>query len=292
MSNRLLGPNPYLAEDRQPDWLLNLVSRLSDSLDRQDRRVGVYKFQPVTEDEFIILSTDKARDPKFTKVQYHRPTELLLVIHMQGLDRLFIIAEVREMIEEQLVDMNVLDQCALGTSQLTTGDWVKEPDLCWAPRVSRTQACLFEAGTSESADDLSTTARGWLEVPQTLVKIVITVSFEKFESRLAGTNENPFTLFVWDHRFIDETRGSLDPADWMARIDVKRNTDGHLSVNGSSRDVTTRVLVETDEIRLPLEVFIGHQVENRDMVITNDKVLGIFNRLLDFGKNSGFCMAQ
>lgn len=289
MPNRLLAPSLDPPNHRGPDYLQNLVTRLSDSLQRDESSQQILKFQPVTEDEFNILSTDATRPSNLIKLQYHRPTELLLVEVMPEWDHLLIVALIREMIDDQLVDMKVDDQCLVMTSPLNAlGGWLKEPDLCWAPRASRKPTCVFEVGTSESASHLSTSARGWLEAPHSPVKVVIAISYENLSME---TNENPLTLVVWCSLVDDDTRRNLDPADWMARFDVKRNTDGSLSVNGGSREVKTSVPVEIDEIRLPLEVFIGRQAEDGDeIVITNDMVLGLFNQLSKFCQRLGISL--
>lgn len=270
-------PSSDPANHRPPNYLENLITRLSDVLQRDESSEGVLKFQPVTEDEFIKLAADNTRNRSLTKLQYHRPTELLLVKTMSEMDHFLVVALTRQMIDEKLEHMEVDDQSLMLVWPLDAGGgWLKEPDLCWAPRVSINPTFVVEVGTSESAHHLSTNARGWLEAPNSFIETVITISFDHLSME---TSENPLTLFVWSRLSDDDTQNNPGPAVWIARIDVKRDKDG-LFVDGISRDVKTRVLVETDEIRLPLEVFIGPQAEHGDdIVITNDGVLELFVRL-------------
>ncbi|THC92642.1 hypothetical protein EYZ11_007872 [Aspergillus tanneri] len=74
----------------------------------------------------------------------------------------------------------------------------------------------------------------------------------------AETDDNALTISVRrpGHRLTDiDTRNNLYPASRTARVDMWNNA-GSLPVSGFYLDVDTLVLVSTDEICLPLEVFV------------------------------------
>jgi hypothetical protein len=201
-----------------------------------------------------------------------------------GWDHEIIAALVRKMIDKQLITMNVDDECLSLSSPLNDlGNWIKEPDLCWVPTTASCKpTCVIEIGTSESASYLSAHAHGWLEARQSPVQAVITISFKYLS---AETDDNPITISVWrpEHR-LTSTRNDLCPASRTACIDIW-NMAGSLSVSGFYVDVDTQVQVSTDEIRLPLEVFIGrHAVKpgEHDVVITKDMLVRLLQKLWEY----------
>jgi hypothetical protein len=266
--------------------LLDVVRRQYDSLKKFETSQQILKFRPVTDEEFKTLSADETRPFKSMKFHYYRPTELLLVKVMPGWDHEVIAALVRKMIDKQLMAMNVDDECLSLPSPLNElGNWIKEPDLCWAPTAASSKpTCVIEIGTSESPSRLSVDAHGWLEAPQSPIQAVITISFNYLSAESA---ENPFTMSVWKrgHRLTDiDTRNNLCPATRISCVDVW-NISGSLSVSGFCLDNDTQAPVSTDSIRLPLELFVGRQAMNareHDVMITKDMLLGLLRQLWEY----------
>ena len=97
---------------------------------------------------------------------------------MPGWDHENLAFLVRKLIYKQLIAMDVDLEClTLGSPRNELGDWIKEPDVCWAPAFSSNKpTCVIEIGTSESTSHLSVDAHGWLEAPQSPVQAVITIS--------------------------------------------------------------------------------------------------------------------
>lgn len=266
--------------------LLDIARQQYDSLQRLETSQQILKFRPVTEEEFNGLSADETRPCKFIKFHYHRPTELLFVKVMPGWDQEIIAALVRPMIDQQLTAMNVYVEClSLSSPRNELMNWIKEPDLCWAPKTASSKpTCVIEIGTSESTSHLAVGAHGWLESDQSPVQAVITISFNYLS---AETDENPMTVTVWrkGHRLTDiGTRNNLCPAARTACIDIW-NIAGSLSVSGFHVDANTQAPVSTDEIRLPLDLFIGRpaiKAGERDVVITKDMLLGLLRELWEY----------
>lgn len=178
------------------EHLRDVVLRQYDSLKEFETSQQILKFQPVTDEEFATLSADKTILLKSIKFHYYRPTKLLLVKVMPGWDQKFLAAVVRKMIDKQLMDMNVYDECFSMASPLTElRDWIKEPDLCWAPAANASDmTCMVEIGTSATPSRLSADAYGWLESPISPVQAVIVSSFEYLSTEIAS---NPITISAW-----------------------------------------------------------------------------------------------
>ncbi|KAJ5944486.1 hypothetical protein N7516_004654 [Penicillium verrucosum] len=97
------------------DDFLDVARRQCASLQQLKTNQQILKFRSVAEKEFDILSADDTRPCKFVKLQYHRPTELLLVKVTPGWDH-----------ENQLIAMDVDLKCfTLGSPRNELGDWTK-----------------------------------------------------------------------------------------------------------------------------------------------------------------------
>lgn len=272
--------------------LLDVVLQQYDSLQKLETSQQILKFQPVTEDDFNILSDDSTRPCKSIKFHYHRPTQLLLVKVVPGWEHGQLASLVKRRIECQLMAMDVDLECLPLCSPLNDlGTWIKEPDLCWVPEVSyRRPTCVVEIGTSESAHHLASSAHVWLE-SRNPVQAVITICFKH---TCLETDANPLTITVWGpgHRLSNigtqgRSCGNLCPVIQIAHLDVWNNA-GSLSVTGSCLN-DTQETVSTDEIRLPLELFIGRQAINpgeRDVVITKEMLIHILRKLWVFRQQS------
>ncbi|KAJ5977523.1 hypothetical protein N7501_000865 [Penicillium viridicatum] len=273
------------------DDFLDVARRQYDSLQQLKTNQQILKFRSVAEKEFDILSADDTRPCKFVKLQYHRPTELLLVKVMPGWDHENLIFLVRKLIERQLIAMDVDLEClTLGSPRNELGDWIKEPDVCWASAFSSNKpTCVIEIGTSESTSHLSVDAHDWLEAPQSPVQAVITISFKYL---YAETDENPLSISVWEkgRRLSSvDTQYNLSPAVRTAHVDVW-NAAGSLSVSGFYYDLDMQITVSTDEFHLPLELFIGRPPSRpgeHDVVITQDKLLWIVHQLWEYRRHRG-----
>ncbi|KAJ5372605.1 hypothetical protein N7517_004611 [Penicillium concentricum] len=231
---------------------------VDDFLDVLKTGHQILKFKSVPEKAFEILSGDDTRPCKFVRLQYHRPTQLLLVKITPGWDHENLIFLVRKLIDRQLNAMNLFS--------------------------SNKPTCAVEIGTSESTSHLSADAYGWLEAPQSPVKAVITISFKYL---CAETDENPLSISVWKpgRRLSSHDTGTnLSTAIRTAHIDVW-NVAGSLSVSGFSHDVDTQLPVSADEIQLPLELLIGRlpsHPREHDIVITQDMLLWILHQLWEY----------
>ncbi|KAI9040584.1 uncharacterized protein KD926_008151 [Aspergillus affinis] len=286
MPGILLADNSDAVKYFTVEHLLDVARQQYNSLQKLETSQQILKFRQVTVKEFNVLSADETRPCKFIKFQYHRPTETLLVKVMPGWDHEIIAALVRKMIDKQLMAMNVDDECLSLPSPLNDlGNWIKEPDLCWAPiTASSKPTCVIEIGTSESASHLSFDAHGWLEAPQSPVQAVITISFKYL---CAETDDNPITISVWKqgHQVTDiDTRNNLCPAVRTSCVDIL-NIAGSLSVSGFYLDIDTGVTVSADNIHLPLELFISRQAVNpgeHDVVITKDMLIGLLHQLWEY----------
>ncbi|CAI7646826.1 unnamed protein product [Penicillium glandicola] len=273
------------------DNFLDVVRRQYDSLTQLRTNQQIIKFRPVPEKEFDILSADGTRPCKFVKLQYHRPTEILLVKVVPGWDHENLISLIRKLIDKELIAMDVDLEClTLGSPRNELGDWVKEPDICWAPAFSSNKpTCVVEIGTSESVSHLSVDAHGWLEASQSPVQVVITISFKYL---CAETDENPLSISVWKtgRRLSNiDTRNNLLPAIRTAHLDVW-NLAGSLSVSGFSHDIDMQTPVSANEISLPLELFIGRPCSRpgeHDIVITRDKLLWVVHQLWEYRRQRG-----
>ncbi|KAJ5551046.1 hypothetical protein N7461_005744 [Penicillium sp. DV-2018c] len=269
----------------------DVARRQYDSLQQLKTNQQILKFRSVTEREFDILSADDTRPCKFVKLRYHRPTELLLVKVKPCWDDENLIFLVRNLIDKQLIAMDVDLEClTLGSPRIELGDWIKEPDVCWAPAFSpHKPTCVIEIGTSESTSHLSVGVRGWLEAPQSPVQAVITISFKYL---CAETDENPLSISVWKTRrrlsSID-TRNNLSPAVCTAHVDVW-DVAGSLSVSGFHHDLDMQIPVCANEIDLPLELFIGRSASRpgeHDIVITRDDLLWVVRQLRQYRRLRG-----
>lgn len=268
--------------------LLDVVRQQYDSLRKLETSQQILKFQPVTEDEFNILSDGSTRPCKSIKFHYHRPTQLLLVRVVPGWDHGELASLVQRMIERQLMAMNVDLECLPLCSPLNDlGTWVKEPDLCWVPEVSyRRPTCVVEIGTSESAHHLASSAHVWLE-SRNPVQAVITICFKH---TCLETDFNQLKIIVWGpgHPLSNigtqgRSCGNLCPPIRIAHLDVWNNA-GSLCVTGCCHN-NTQGTFSLNEIRLPLELFIGRQAANpgeHDVVITEEMLIHILRKLWVF----------
>ncbi|KAJ5542131.1 hypothetical protein N7461_008134 [Penicillium sp. DV-2018c] len=291
MPGRPIGDNPDTVKYQGVQDFLDVARRQYDSLQQLKTDRQILKFRSATENEFDILSADDTRPSKCVKLQYHRPTELLVVKVMPGWDHENLTFLLRKLIDKQLIAMNVDLEClTLNSPRIELGDWVKEPDVCWAPAFSPSKpTCVVEVGTSKSTTHLSVDAHGWLEAPQSPVQAVITVSFKYLS---AETDENPLTISVWKKgcRLSSvDTRNNLSPAVRTAHFDVW-NLAGSLSVSGFYHDLDMQIPVCANEIDLPLELFIGRSASRpgeHDIVITRDDLLWVVRQLREYRRLRG-----
>ncbi|KAJ9484712.1 hypothetical protein VN97_g8656 [Penicillium thymicola] len=120
------------------DDFLDVARQQYDSLQQLKTNQQIPKFRSVAEKEFDILSADDTRPCKFVKLQYHLRTELLLVKVTRGWDHENLIFLVQKLIDKQLIAMDVGLQClTLGFPRNELGDWIKEPDACWARPINQ-----------------------------------------------------------------------------------------------------------------------------------------------------------
>ncbi|KAL4787582.1 hypothetical protein BJX76DRAFT_318424 [Aspergillus varians] len=278
--------NPDAVKYVGPKHFLDITCHQYDLLQKLETDRQVFKFQPVTEEQFEYLSGDATRPSRFVKLQYHRPSQLLLAKVMPGWDHENIAAIFRRIVERQLILMGVDSEClSLASPRNELGNWIKEPDLCWAPVVSSSKPTfVVEIGTSESAAHLATDAHDWLEASHSPVHAVVTICF-KYQS--AESDSNPLTISIWrpGHELTDiETRNHHFPAAKTSCVKI-RNNSGSLSVSGFYLDPDSLLPVPTDEIRLPLEFFVGRQASRsgeHDVVLDKEMLLGLLRQLWEY----------
>lgn len=180
------------------------------------------------------------------------------------------------MVDEQLFSMQVSREFIVRSSPINRlGDWAKESDICWAPRITPSSlTCVVEVGTSESVSQLAIDARGWLETPGATVKTALTIS-------LSYNNDNDLiTIEVWklgDRNSAISTRNMSRSAFRILSMEISRAPGATVpTISGYLTDPITQVATPTDEIRLDFDMFVGRQaagIMEGDVILTRDLLI-------------------
>jgi hypothetical protein len=178
------GGFPEETEVFQYTNLLSVRKRMNDrrnALERKQSSDQYLVFTDTPKGTFDKLSSDSSPTTHWSRLLYNQKDATLIIKIMLGLFHEFVAALFQRPIEHQIMQMSLHDQVhLLGAARVQFGDFIKEPDVSWAPEILfPNPICVLEIGLSESAPRLAIDARGWLESPSSTVKLAIIIKVNR-----------------------------------------------------------------------------------------------------------------
>lgn len=237
---------------------------------RNDKTEGQYLvFTSVPPRQSSQLSNDRSRTSKYCRFFYNAGSRLLIAKIMPNAAHELAIRSFDSLISLELRAMRVDREVRpLGSTTVTSGDWVKEADSCWAPVTTLPKlSFVVEVGLSESSRQLSLSAHGWLESRSSPVQLVLTISIKRHEPEIV--------LRRWELAHAANgirTRASPLSAHCTASLTLSRINDttsvtGESYINGANTPII--------QLSLPFSNIVGRPPRSRlerDLVITEQEL--------------------